>query len=165
MKHNKIFIIGTMGSGKTTLAERLSKELKIRHYGLDDVYYSKKYTKKRKEDVRERKLNELLKKKKWIIEGVFNNWTEEIFKKADLVVWLDLNPHYVVRQLLKRLFLGKKDEKINIREQWASMKYAVKYRKGTNKFNYHKSMVDKHKPNLVHIKTRKELNTFLRGLE
>ena len=86
MKHNKIFIIGTMGSGKTTLAERLSKELKIRHYGLDDVYYSKKYTKKRKEDVRERKLNELLKKKKWIIEGVFNNWTEEIFKKADLVI-------------------------------------------------------------------------------
>ena len=33
----KIYIIGSVGSGKTTLAKRLSKELNILYYELDSV--------------------------------------------------------------------------------------------------------------------------------
>ena len=153
-----------MGSGKTTLAKKLSKKLNIRHYPLDDIYFVRKYDKKRKEDLRAKKLKELLKKKKWIIEGVFNNWTEEIFKKADLVIWLDLNPHFIVKHLLKRFF-KREDEKANLKNVKGALKYAVNYRKRSKKFIWHKSMVEKHKVNLAHIKTKRQLRRFLRDIK
>ena len=38
----KIHIIGGPGSGKTFLAEKLSKELGIRHYDLDELQWDNK---------------------------------------------------------------------------------------------------------------------------
>lgn len=160
----RIYIIGTMGSGKTTLAKKLSHITKIKNYPLDNIYYSRKYDKKRKHDIRERKLNKLLEKKNWIIEGVFNNWTEDIFKTADLVIWLDLHPPHLIVNLLKRFF-KKEDEKANFKNIKESMKYAVGYRKGSKKFIWHKTMLEKHKTNLIHIKTKRQLNKFLRELK
>ena len=110
------------------------------------------------------KLKELLKKKKWIIEGVFNNWTEEVFKKADLVIWLDLHPRFLVAHLLKRFF-KREDEKANLKNVRGALKYAVNYRKGSKKFIWHKLMVEKHKVNLVHIKTKKQLRKFLKEIK
>lgn len=163
-KANKIYIIGTMGSGKTTLSKKLSEILEIKHYPLDNIYYKRKYDKKRKENERKKKLNELLKKKKWIIEGVFNNWTGNIFRKAELVIWLDLNPKQIIKNLFKRLF-KKEDEKASLRNIKGSMKYAIKYRKNSKKFIYHKSMIKKHRVNLIHLKTKRELNNFLKEVE
>jgi len=163
-KMDKIYIIGTMGSGKTTLSNKISEILDIKHYSLDNIYYIKKYDKKRKESARKKKLTEIIKKKKWIIDGVFNNWTEDVFKKADLVIWLDLNPHYIIKNLFKR-FLKKEDEKANFKNIKSAMKYAINYRKGSKKFIYHKSMIDKHKVNLIHIKTKRELNKFLKKIK
>ncbi len=161
---NKIYIIGTMGSGKTTLAKELSERLNLKEYSLDDIYYAKKYDEKRKHGLRAKKLKELLKKKKWIIEGAFNNWTEDIFKKADLVIWLDLHPHFLVGHLLKRFF-KREDDKAKMKNLKGSMKYAINYRKGSKKFIWHKTMIEKHKPHLVHIKTKKQLRKFLRDLK
>ena len=153
-----------MGSGKTTLARKISEKLNIKEYALDDIYYSRKYDKKRKHDLRAKKLKELLKKKEWVIEGVFNNWTEDIFKTADLVIWLDLHPRFLVWHLLKRAF-KREDDKAKFKHIRDSMKYAVNYRKGSKKFVWHKTMLEKHKPNLIHIKTKKKLNKFLRELK
>lgn len=106
MKYKRIYIFGTMGSGKTTLANALSKKLKIKHYDLDDVVWIRKFTRQRDKQKRIQKLKEIVDKKQWIMEGVHNEWNEYAFKKAELVIWLDLNPNYVVRQLLKRYIIG-----------------------------------------------------------
>ncbi len=161
---NRIYIIGIMGSGKTTLADKLSKIAKIKHYSLDDVYHIIKFTKKRSPESREKKLNSILFKKKWIVEGVHNKWTENIFKIADLVIWLDLHPRFLVWHLLKRSF-KREDDKAQFAHIRDSMKYAINYRKGSKKFIWHKIMVEKHKVNLVHIQTKKQLKKFLRELK
>ncbi len=149
-----------MGSGKTTIAKKLSKMTKIKFYSLDNIYYSEKYNKKREHKERAKKLKELLKNKKWIVEGVFNKWTEDIFKKTDLVIWLDLHPRFLIWHLFKRAF-KKEDDKAKFKHIKDSTKYAIRYRKGSKKFIWHKTMIEKHKPNLVHIQTKKQLRKFM----
>ncbi len=159
MKYHRIYIMGTMGSGKTTLAKKLSEKLGIKHYDLDDVVWIKKFSKKRAKKKRYKKFKEIVDKKKWIIEGVHNNWTEYAFKKVELLIWLDLNPHNVASQLIKRYIIGliKRNERGEFKTQWSAVKYAYKYRKDSNKGKFHKLMIEKYKPNLVHIKTRRQL--------
>ena len=91
MKYQKIYIIGPESSGKSTLAKILSKKLKIKHYDLDNVVWSRRYDKKRSHEMRLKKLNEIIKKKRWIIEGIFGGWTEPVFKNTGLVIILNLN--------------------------------------------------------------------------
>ncbi|MCM1187538.1 MAG: hypothetical protein NC251_07815 [Lachnoclostridium sp.] len=69
----KIRIIGGSGSGKTYLADKLSKEYHIEHYDLDDLQWDNKaeeYGVKRNPDERRAMLQEILNKEDWIIEGV-----------------------------------------------------------------------------------------------
>ena len=58
----KIHIIGGPGSGKSFLAEKLSKELGISHFDLDDLQWDNKsasYGVKRSPDERDRLLNDV----------------------------------------------------------------------------------------------------------
>ncbi len=153
-----------MGSGKTTLANKLSKIKKIKHYSLDDIYHIVKFTKKRSPKVREKKLNSILSKKRWIVEGVHNKWTEEIFRTADLVIWLDLHPRFLIWHLLKRFF-KREDDKSKFKHIKTSMDYAINYRKDSKKFIWHTTMLEKYKPNLVHIQTKKQLKRFISSLK
>ena len=51
MKNNyKIYIRGISGSGKTFLSKSLSKKLKIKRYGLDEIVFGKKTWNKRVQD-------------------------------------------------------------------------------------------------------------------
>ena len=49
MGKNKIIIFGLTASGKTTLARKISKILKIKIYHTDDLAYKKKWSLKRTE--------------------------------------------------------------------------------------------------------------------
>ena len=71
----KIHIIGCSGSGKTYLANALSKKYNISHFDLDDIQWdnnAKEYGKKRPLDERKALLQEILyNNDEWIIEGVY----------------------------------------------------------------------------------------------
>ena len=70
----KIHIIGCSGSGKTYLANALSKKYNIPHFDLDDIQWDnnvEEYGTKRPPDERKALLQDLLLNKEWIIEGVY----------------------------------------------------------------------------------------------
>lgn len=71
----KIHIIGCSGSGKTYLANALSKKYNISHFDLDNIQWdnnAKEYGKKRTLDERKASLQEILyNNDEWIIEGVY----------------------------------------------------------------------------------------------
>ena len=62
MPLNRIYIIGTVASGKSFLAGKLSKILKIKHYDLDDIFWGSKFDEKREEKERNRLFRNLCKK-------------------------------------------------------------------------------------------------------
>jgi len=95
----KIHIIGGSGSGKTYLADKLSKEYNIEHYDLDDLQWDNKaesYGIKRNPDERRAMLQEILKKEEWIIEGVYYKWCKQCFADADKIYLLEVPRHIYI---------------------------------------------------------------------
>jgi adenylate kinase family enzyme len=119
----KIHIIGGPGSGKTYAAKKLSKILDIKSYDLDDVVYdrqAKGYGKKNPEQLRNQRLKAILKKKSWIIEGVYFKWLMPSFKDADYIIILTpgvITRHYrITKRFLKRKIGLARTKHENIKE-------------------------------------------------
>ncbi|KAA0955149.1 DNA topology modulation protein FlaR [Planococcus sp. ANT_H30] len=93
----KIYIIGSVGSGKTTLARQLSKVLTIPHFETDNFVWSRQGDgdMRNAESVRDDQLLTAVRQINWIIEGVHTGWTERAMHAADVVVFLDMP--YAVR--------------------------------------------------------------------
>lgn len=105
----KIHIIGSVGSGKTTLARKLSSMLHLPHYELDNVVWERSETGdiRRTDKDRDAQLNKIMETDEWILEGVHHKWVSPSFQQADMIIFLDTN--YTVRnyRIIKRYILQK----------------------------------------------------------
>ena len=130
----KIHIIGGPGSGKSFLAEKLSKELGISHFDLDDLQWDNKsasYGVKRSPDERDRLLNDVLSHNDWIIEGVYYAWCQQCFADADRIYVLNV-PRYkyryrIIRRFVRRKLGLEKGKKENLKSLRELLKWADKY--------------------------------------
>lgn len=106
----KIHIIGGPGSGKSFLAEKLSKQYGIPHFDLDDLMWDNRtgsYGTKRDASERDALLDQILQKDDWIIEGVYYAWCGRCFAEANRIFLLDV-PRRVYRTRLIRRFIRRK---------------------------------------------------------
>ena len=132
----KIHIIGGPGSGKTFLAEKLSKELGISHFDLDDLQWDNKsasYGVKRSPDERDRLLNNVLSHNDWIVEGVYYAWCQQCFADADRIYVLNV-PRYkyryrIIRRFVRRKLGLEKGKKENLKSLRELLKWADKYQR------------------------------------
>jgi len=112
MKSNfpkKIHIIGSVGSGKTTLARNLSSTLRIPFYELDNVVWKRCKTGdiRRSDEERELYLSEIVNSEAWIIEGVHHKWVMQSFEHAELIILLDTDYSKRTFRIIKRFILQK----------------------------------------------------------
>ncbi len=163
MRYQKILIFGGIGSGKTTLAKKLSEIIKIKTYELDNIAF-----KDRKNWIREneynhdKKLRNLLKNKKWIIEGVYaGDWIIPIVKKADLIIILNIKPSISIGRIISRYLKRKIHEsrKETIKDLISLIKYARLYPK--EYFLKHKNLARKSKKHTITLESKKEINLYL----
>jgi len=119
----KIHIIGSVGSGKTTLAKELSTKLNIPYYELDNVVWIRQISGdiRRTEQQKADYLNNIIHTKAWIIEGVHNeDWVAQSFLNADLIIFLDTNYFIRIYRIIKRFILQKLGlEKSNYKPSFA----------------------------------------------
>lgn len=100
---SKIHIVGASGTGKSTLAKRLSKELGIPHYDLDDVRYPPKINKKQSYEERLPTVEKIANEDKWVVEGIYtNSWVHLLIREADQIIWLDLPLSTTLPRLFRR---------------------------------------------------------------
>lgn len=88
----KILIFGSVASGKTTLAKRLSQELKIPYFEGDRIAWGFPNEKRYKRSYEEQK-NVILKinqNESWIIEGTYRESQRSAYDYADKIIFLDL---------------------------------------------------------------------------
>jgi adenylate kinase family enzyme len=115
----KIHILGGPGSGKSYASKKLSKLLKIKCFDLDDLVWDNKvksYGKKAPEKIRDKKLKTILKRRSWIIEGVYFKWLRSSFSYADCIIILTPNVFIRDFRIIKR-FIKRKTRLINIKHE------------------------------------------------
>ena len=86
----RIHIIGGPGSGKTTLARRFSTRLDLPFYELDIIGWEGGFGSERSPEARLHDIKQIAIHPYWVTEGSFLGWTEELFRTADYIIWLDL---------------------------------------------------------------------------
>lgn len=101
---SKIYISGSVASGKTTMAKKLSKQLNIPWYQLDNVVHIRLSSGdvKRSPQEREIEFNKIINCEKWIIEGVFRECFKNGFEKADTIILLDTPSFKRKYRIIKR---------------------------------------------------------------
>ncbi|MDO8618480.1 MAG: AAA family ATPase [Candidatus Daviesbacteria bacterium] len=108
-KISRIFIVGSPGAGKTTLAKRLSKKFGIPHYDLDEIRFPD-IDIKRSDEEAQPYVKKLTEKPSFIIEGIYISWIEKYLKDADKIIFLDtpfvVAIFRVIRRYLQNLLQG-----------------------------------------------------------
>ena len=88
----KIYIIGPVGSGKTTFSKKLSEKYKIKRYELDKVSWDDEHGNiKRSDQEALRIFNEILKNESWIIEDVGRDKFKRGKEVADVIYYIKLS--------------------------------------------------------------------------
>ncbi|MDO9231641.1 MAG: AAA family ATPase [bacterium] len=97
----KILILGSCGAGKSTLARKMQSILDIEIIHLDQHYWKPNWTKTESEEW-EKKVEELIKGERWIIDGNYRSTLDIRLPQSDTVIWLDFPRMTCLRRLLKR---------------------------------------------------------------
>jgi len=88
MKPKKILILGISGTGKTTLARKLSELLNIPAYYLDKFIWKENWVEANQNEA-EKNIRDIINKPNWIIEGWISPLAELKLQTADTILYLD----------------------------------------------------------------------------
>ena len=129
--YNKIYIIGPVGSGKTTLSKILSKKYNIKRYELDKVVWDDDNGNIKRTDEEIKKLfNKIITNRSWIIEDVGRRKFNDGIKKADITYYIDLPKYTIYKRCIFRWVkqkIGK--EKYNYKPTLKSLFEMLKWSK------------------------------------
>lgn len=100
----RIHIIGGPASGKTTMARRLGAGLGLPVYHLDTVCYEGPLHIRRHLQTRLADVSCIATQAAWITEGTHIWWTDELLRRAEMIVWLDIPGRIALWRILLRHF-------------------------------------------------------------
>jgi len=106
-KHKRIFILGDSGRGKTTFAEKLSKQTGIQHYSTDDFFWKVKFSTPNDREKSIKEISHIYDKNEWIMEGGTRHLILKGLEKADVIYYLQFKNilfqyYFLIKRNLKR---------------------------------------------------------------
>lgn len=173
----RISVVGSSGSGKTTVARAISDRLGVPRVELDAVYHQPNWT-HLDDEAFSAATAEAVAGDAWVIDGNYSSTPVQdiVWGRADAVVWLDLPRSVVMRQVVKRslhraatrqeLWAGNTERWQNL-FKWNPEENIVRWswtRYTPTREKYAAKMIDPTWDHLefVHLRTRGEVRAFLR---
>jgi len=168
-KTRKISIIGTCGTGKSSLALRLGELLDLPVCHIDCIYHKPGGAYEEKEIVTE-KVKEISKGEKWIIEGTYGRTLEHRFTVSDLVIFLNFPQEFCIESVKNRQgkpgrvglpeYFVETDEGLDLMLSYhITQKFPQTYKEII------KPLIEKYKEKVVEFTTRKQVTDFLDELK
>lgn len=96
----RIVVVGSTGSGKTTLARELARLHGVAHVELDALNWDPGWTQAPVEVFRQRVAAALEGREGWVVDGNYSRVRDLVWPRATSIVWLD----FPLRIVLWRLF-------------------------------------------------------------
>lgn len=160
----KILIVGSVASGKTTFAKKLSKKLNIKHFEIDSVVHDDKSGRKRTEEEQKEMFDKInLEYNDWIIEGTLRKNLYYLLEYADKIVYLNIPLKIRKRRIITR-FIKQilKIEKCNYKPTFDMLKLMFKWTNDfENKREEFESKLIKYKDKLIKLNSDKEINDYI----
>ncbi len=164
----RILIIGSPGSGKSTFGKRLSKKLNIPLVHLDRLWLKKGWVERTREEFDSSLITELS-KPSWIIDGNYSRTLETRLQYADTVVFFDYNRFLCLWRVLKRVITNYGKVRDDVAEG-CKERFDLEFMKYVYSFNdkqradIYKKLSTNPKVRVIIIKKRKDLKQLEKDL-
>lgn len=135
----KILIVGTVGTGKTTLARKLSKEYNIKYYEIDSIVHDDVNKKKRTPQQQNEIISNINKEDGWIIEGVLRENLEYLLEIAEKIIYLNIpkkirNKRILTRYIKQKIGIEKSNYKPSLKMLKMMYKWSNEFEKNRDEF-------------------------------
>ena len=97
----RVVVIGTTGSGKTTVARQLAQRLGLVHVEIDALHWQAGWQETPHEVLRQR-VQQATQGPAWVVDGNYSQLRDILWPRADTVAWLDYAFARVIGQLFRR---------------------------------------------------------------
>ena len=162
-KINKISIIGGSGTGKSTLANNLGKQLNLPVYHIDGIHHLKNWEIRDKKE-RDKIILEKINESKWIMDGTYRDTLEARAENSEMIIYLDYSTIARLKGIFSRYFKHKGKERPEIpgcKEKMSLefIKFTIKWKK--TRGSTIKSILEKNKDKeIIIFKNRRSLNKW-----
>jgi adenylate kinase family enzyme len=119
----RVSVVGSSGSGKSTVAAALARAMGAPWLELDSVFHQADWTPLPEEEFRRRVLA-VVAGESWVIDGGYSVVRDLVWARADTVVWLDLPKRTVMRRIVWRTLrrvAGRAELWNGNRERWRNL--------------------------------------------
>ena len=97
----RVAVVGSAGSGKTTLSAAVAQRLDLPHLELDSIHHQPDWTPLPEAQFRTQ-VAAFTAKERWIVDGNYSTVADLVWSRADTVVFLDLDRRRIFVRLLWR---------------------------------------------------------------
>lgn len=162
----KIYILGSVASGKTTLAKKLSQKFDINYYELDSIIFddTKIINKRRTQEEQLAIITTINTQQTWIIEGTYRKTCHIVLDLADTIIWLD-PPLFLRKIRILTRFIKQKlhIEKCNYKSNYSMLKKMYQW---TNDFESKRDKLNNilkfNEKKLVILKNNNDVKKFIK---
>lgn len=162
----RVAVIGSPGTGKTTFVKKLALKTGLPIIHLDFYYHQKQFDYRTNQPAWIKKVTELSKQDKWIMDGNYNSSFEVRFKRADTIIFLDLPRRIAFYGVIKRRiqYHGKLRDDMpsdwKEKANWEFLKYVWKFN-GEHRDIILSSIDNTKGKKVVVFNNRKQLNSYV----
>lgn len=162
----KVLIIGNVGSGKTTLAKKLSETYNVPYFEIDSIVHDDKNKRKRNEKEQSSIVNKInIENKNYIIEGVLRKNLEFICNLVDYIIIFDIDKK-TLRKRVKTRYIKQRlgFEKTNYKP---TKEFLNKMYVWLENYDYDKDkhLIKKYSNKIIILRNNKEVKKYLIAME